>query len=272
MPELPEVETVCRGLAPHIHQQRIEGVLLRRAGVRTPFTLGLEDACTGQRITHITRRAKYLQCWLENDAHLLIHLGMSGQLRVREAGVTPHKHDHVIITLEDERELVFNDPRRFGIVEYYPPNTTPHWLAHLGVEPFDAAFTAEYLAAQLSKRKAPVKPVLMDQKLVVGVGNIYASEALHLARISPLLSACEAGQYASALVESIRHVLEAAIASGGSTLRNYATAEGKAGYFQHQFQVYERADQPCACCATPITRIVQAGRATYYCESCQRYD
>lgn len=272
MPELPEVETVCRGLAQAITGARIESVKLRRKDLRIPFPANFAKALAGRTITHISRRAKYLLFTLDNNSTILAHLGMSGHFRVEAP--TPQKfgiHDHVVITFDDGRVMIYHDPRRFGLMTLMKNSEmeTHPLLSHLGPEPLSNHFSAAYLAEQLRKRKAPIKPVLMDQELVVGVGNIYASEALFLAGINPTKPAHLAAKHSDDLVTAIRQVLSAAIDSGGSSLRDFLHVSGETGYFQHHFNVYGRKGEPCFSCKTPLKAIQQTGRSTFYCPKCQ---
>lgn len=273
MPELPEVETVVRGLAASITGSEIASVLLRRKDLRTPFPKDFARIVEGSSITQIIRRAKYLIFTLDNGHSILAHLGMSGRFSVLEKMPKKYEtHDHVVFTLADKRVLIYNDPRRFGVMTLTKTKDIAHHalLENLGCEPFSDAFTAATLKAQLLKRKGPIKPVLMDQKLVVGVGNIYASEALFLASIDPRKPASAMASKASLIIKSIRKVLADAIESGGSSLRDFVHISGEAGYFQHRFNVYERNGEPCFKCKTPIAAIRQAGRSTFYCPKCQR--
>jgi len=218
------------------------------------------------------RRAKYALIDLSGGGVLLVHLGMSGSLQVRAAeGYVPRPHDHVIIHLNDNRIIAFHDPRRFGLLLTFPQaeEAAHPLLAHLGPEPLSDDFSEDYLAQALRLRHGPIKPVLMDQRLVVGVGNIYASESLYLAGINPLIEANKAAKYADLLIPAIRATLLAAIDSGGSTLRDYANAQNEGGYFQHHFQVYGRENEACFRCAKPIRLTLQSGRATYWCDTCQ---
>lgn len=274
MPELPEVETVCRGLRGSILGRHIDEVVVRRAKIRIPVPEELPERMQGARINAVERRAKYILMHLDNGYTMLGHLGMSGRMmvfsRLPEAA---EKHDHIHFLLNDGQAIVFNDPRRFGLVTGCDTEAVAAHplLVGLGPEPLGAEFTGDYLYSQLRRRKSAVKPVLMDQKLVVGVGNIYASEALFRTGIHPEQPANEITcRQAAALVLAIRDVLEAAIASGGSTLRNYVDSAGASGYFQHRFQVYDREGKPCANCTTPITRMTQAGRSTFWCKNCQK--
>ncbi len=272
MPELPEVETVRAGLAQHIKGRSISLVAVHRRDLRVPVPAGLENHVKGRKITNVQRRAKYLLLSLEGGLVLVIHLGMSGRLIVRKAGhYEPQKHDHVLFSLEGGQEMVFNDARRFGLVTVVPESEllTHALFRSLGPEPFSDAFSTGYLAQKLAQRHGPLKPALMDQSLVVGVGNIYASEALYRARLHPALPAHKGVSRADALITEIRAVLQEAIDAGGSTLRNYAKASGESGYFQHKFSVYGREGTPCQRCNTLVTRITQAGRSTFFCASCQ---
>lgn len=273
MPELPEVETVCRGLQQALAGARIESVALRRANLRFDFPHGFAEMLAGKTIKSISRRAKYLLFELSGNITLVAHLGMSGRFSVEAK--TPKKyaaHDHVIITLNDGRTLIYNDPRRFGIMDIAITKKREEHklLAHLGPEPFARNFDSAYLKQALLARKAAIKVALMDQELVVGVGNIYASEALFLAKIDPRTPAHEAPPKAALLIRCIRKVLAAAIESGGSSLRDFLHVSGEAGYFQHQFNVYDREAEPCVVCGTPIASIRQAGRSTFYCRRCQQ--
>lgn len=272
MPELPEVETTRRGLEKTVRGQKIVGVTVRRYDLRSPIPKTLAKAITGCVITEVRRRAKYLLIDLDSGRILLAHLGMSGSfVVVKKEAYTPRTHDHVLIELKNNMLMVFNDPRRFGVVDLISgaDEATHPLLKNLGPEPLNKEFSAAYLAKQLVKRKGPIKPVLMDQKLVVGVGNIYASEALHLSHISPFLPAHELAKKAPEIIDAIRVTLRAAINSGGSTLRDYVGVQNEGGYFQHEFKVYGRDGEPCFRCATFIETTVQAGRATYWCPQCQ---
>jgi formamidopyrimidine-DNA glycosylase len=272
MPELPEVETTRRGLLPHVAGQTIAEIRVFRRDLRQKVPNELEAALKGNRILDVRRRAKYLLFDLENDDVLLVHLGMSGSLTIHSNPTDLRRvHEHVWLHLADGSRLVFHDPRRFGLVLLFPrAEEEKHpLLAHLGPEPLSDSFSPSYLQTALNRRKSAVKLALMDQELVVGVGNIYASESLYLAGISPKMPANHAARHAKALVPAIRQVLEEAIDSGGSTLRDYVRSSGEAGYFQHRFQVYGQAGKPCQRCSQPIERIVQGARATFFCTGCQ---
>lgn len=272
MPELPEVETTKRGLLRALKGGVIREVELKRRDLRFPLPGDLEERLEGRTITNIRRRAKYLLFDLDNGEALLAHLGMSGSFRVlKEGSYEPKKHDHVLLHLKQGMICVFHDPRRFGVMDMLEKggeNSHP-LLKHLGPEPLSKDFSPEYLEKALKRRKGPIKPVLMDQKLVVGVGNIYASEALHLAKIHPETPAHKVASKTIPLIHAIHSVLRSAIDSGGSTLRDYIGADGSAGYFQHRFLVYERAGEPCRTCKSIIKTDVHAGRSTYWCPTCQ---
>lgn len=274
MPELPEVETVCRGLEPVLLHRRIVRVDVRRKDLRRPFPRGLKGRVESARVTWIARRAKYILIHLDNDFVLVIHLGMSGRIVFQGDGYKPQTHDHFILHLEDGRQVVLNDPRRFGVVDLVRGDgLDAHPLfAHLGPEPLGNGFSGPVLAAALKNRKAAIKQVIMDQSVVVGVGNIYASEALFLSGINPAHPAAQIqGKWAEALVAAIRDVLNRAIAAGGSTLRDHRQVSGELGYFQHDFTVYGREGQACRGCDCDIAKtggirkIVQGGRASFYC-------
>jgi len=269
MPELPEVEVTRRGIAPHLVGRRITSVAVREPRLRWPVPAAVRRLA-GLKVRAVTRRGKYLllDC---GDGHLILHLGMSGSLRLVDAGAPPGRHDHVDIAL-GARLLRLRDPRRFGAVLWTsaPPGEHP-LLRHLGVEPLSQAFDARRLHALSRGRRTSIKQLLMDARLVVGVGNIYASESLFLSGISPRR---RAGTLTAArcamLARSVKDVLRAAIRAGGSTLRDFVGGDGASGYFQAQHLVYGRAGEPCRRCGAPIRRLVQGQRATFYCANCQR--
>jgi formamidopyrimidine-DNA glycosylase len=277
MPELPEVETVARGLAQVWDGRRFARINVRRDGLRRPFPPGLADRLTGLRIDSVGRRAKYLLIRLEGGLILLGHLGMSGRMVIGPAP-DPGPHDHVIFTTEDGGCVTFCDPRRFGLLDLVEADTMAAHplLAGLGPEPLESGFDAAALGAALAGKSGPVKTVLLDQRVIAGLGNIYVSESLYQAGISPLrpaggLSAAET----QALVAAIKDVLVRAIAAGGSSLRDHASPDGTLGYFQHGFAVYGRAGAPCPACPGPpecggIERLVQAGRSTFHCAKRQK--
>ncbi len=274
MPELPEVETVCRGLAKMMAGRDIAQVRKNRGDLRAPFPAGLEKL--KGHIASITRRAKYILVNLADGRTLVIHLGMSGRitLHARDEAYKPGTHDHMIITLDNGLRAVLNDPRRFGIVALAKAGELEkHKLfSHLGPEPLGKQFTADYLAEKFKGRKTAVKVALMDQELVVGVGNIYAAEALFLAHIDPRTAAGSLKKPAlTKLVTAIKKTLEKAIAAGGSSLRDYVQTDGTLGLFQHHFAVYGRAGEKCKGCTCDIKktggvqRLTQGGRSTFYC-------
>jgi len=279
MPELPEVETVRRGLEPILKGARIDKVELRRADLRGAFPKDFARTLEGARIQALRRRAKYILADLDNGVVWLTHLGMSGSFRsiAKNKAFTAEKHDHVVFTLEDGTRLAFNDPRRFGQMDAFPKATerTHKSLGALGPEPLDAAFNGTVLAKRIKDKKVAIKVALLDQRVVAGVGNIYASEALYMAGISPKKPA---GKIPKAkvdeLAKAIKAVLKSAVKSGGSTLRNHRQIDGSAGYFQHHFAVYDREGERCENCVckgkTRIKAIVQAGRTTYFCPVKQR--
>ena len=272
MPELPEVETTRRGLLKHLKGRRISKVEVRRFDLRFPIPKNLQKSLVGHKIIDVRRRAKYLLIDLDSGDSILAHLGMSGSFVVTKThGYALKTHDHVLFSLDNGHICVFNDPRRFGVIDLIKTQKSHQHplLKDLGPEPFSEDFSEKYLKEKLSRRKGAIKPVLMDQKLVVGVGNIYASEALHLCGINPSISANKSVFYAKDIIAAIKQTLEAAIQSGGSTLRNYIGATNQAGNFQHKFRVYDRAGEPCFSCGKKIQSSVQAGRATYWCEICQ---
>lgn len=274
MPELPEVEVCRRGLEAELCGQRIEAAEVRFPRLRQPFPPGLAATLSGRSIHALARRGKYLlfDC---RDASgrgwLLLHLGMSGNLRLMPAASPPEKHDHFALLIGGQW-LRLSDPRRFGLVDWIDaadPLTHPR-LAGLGIEPLTADFSADWLHAALRGRRAPIKPTLMDSRLIVGIGNIYASESLFRAGISPLTPA---GQIAAAacqrLSDAIRSTLTAAIAAGGSSIRDYVHSDGGAGCFQLECAVYDRAGQPCPRCGGSVQQLRQAGRSTFHCPGCQ---
>lgn len=271
MPELPEVETVRRGLKPVLVGRRLLRVMVRRPDLRTPFPADFARRLEGRVVTAVERRAKYLLIRLDDAQVLIIHLGMTGRFDIVH-GVPPPAgpHDHVDLTVEGATTARFHDPRRFGSMDLTTTADLPAHpgLAKLGPEPLDRAFTGRALAARLAGRAGPLKTVLLDQGVVAGLGNIYVSESLFKAGLSPLRQARSVtGAAADRLVSAIKTVLRAAIRAGGSTLRDYRRANGELGMFQHRFAVYDREGLPCpGCdCKKGIKRLVQAGRATFYC-------
>lgn len=269
MPELPEVETTRRGIAPHIEGQRIERVVVRERRLRWPIPAGLETRVAGQTIQQVTRRAKYLLLQLD-DCELIVHLGMSGNLRFLPEPSAAEAHDHVDWEMPGGT-LRLNDPRRFGCVLLTSCAADHRLIASLGPEPLESDFSPAYLFAASRGRSVSIKQLLMNAKVVVGVGNIYANEALHRAGIHPRRAAgrISLGRL-EGLVAAVREVLTESIAVGGTTLRDFVGSDGRPGYFRIALRVYERAGEPCERCGETIRRIVQGQRATYYCPSCQR--
>ncbi|MBB3711351.1 formamidopyrimidine-DNA glycosylase [Limimaricola variabilis] len=283
MPELPEVETVRRGLAPAMEGAVIEIAHVNRPDLRWPFPERMAERLTGRRVERLWRRSKYILADLEGDETLIVHLGMSGRMTVSGVRLgrfhvdhpAPAKHDHVVLEMAGGARVTFNDPRRFGAMDLAPTATLEQHrlLRGIGPEPLGNAFDETYLIARLAGRAVPIKAALLDQKIVAGLGNIYVCEVLHRAGIDPRR---KAGRIAPArvatLVPLIREVLEEAIASGGSSLKDYRQADGAMGYFQHGFRVYDRAGEGCTTegCDGTVERIVQSGRSTFLCRHCQR--
>jgi formamidopyrimidine-DNA glycosylase len=292
MPELPEVETVRRGLAPVMLGARIDKVVLRRADIRFPFPASFERRLTGRRIVDMSRRAKYLLFRLDSDETLIAHLGMSGSFRIEKTAVsTPGsflherskdpKHDHVVMVLDNGYVVTYNDPRRFGFMDLAASGALADHprLSGLGAEPLAPEFDAPFLAKLFAGARTSLKAGLLDQKRIAGLGNIYVCEALFRARLAPSRPASILAdgrgaptRAAGAIAEAIRNVLEEAIEAGGSTLRDHRQANGEFGYFQHVFKVYDREGLRCVRerCRGIIARTVHSGRSTFYCGSCQR--
>lgn len=271
MPELPEVETTVRGLRPVLEGARIARLTTRRADLRRPFPGDLAQRMTGAVVTQLGRRAKYGLIDTDRGDTMIFHLGMSGRWRVDPSVELPH--DHLIVETGAGRRLALNDPRRFGSVDLvatdrladYPP------FAQMGPEPMGPAFDAAYLARALEGRQAPVKALLLDQRIVAGLGNIYVCEALHIAGIAPSRAGGRiATSRIAGLVDAIKQVLAAAIEAGGSSLRDYARPDGELGYFSKQWRVYGRAGAACGVCGGQVQRRAEGGRSTFWCASCQR--
>jgi formamidopyrimidine-DNA glycosylase len=271
MPELPEVETTRRGIEPHVLGARVSEVIVRRRDLRQPVSKNL-SAIEGRRVTSVRRRSKYLLLGMDDGGTLLIHLGMSGSLRVISPADPWKTHDHVGITLSNGRQLRFHDPRRFGLVLRLTGDPAAHpLLKDLGPEPLEDDFTAAHLQGACARRSAAIKLVIMDAKVVVGVGNIYASEALFRAGILPRTAAKRISKPRLAkLVAAIREVLTDAIKEGGTTLRDFLHSDGEPGYFRQRLFVYERKGEPCRVCGTPIRHAVLGQRSTYWCPKCQK--
>jgi formamidopyrimidine-DNA glycosylase len=270
MPELPEVETVKCGLKPHIENKTIQDVTVRHSQLRWPIPADLKNQLTGQLVIKITRRGKYLLLQVTSGT-LIIHLGMSGSLRVITQNLLPTRHDHVDIVLSDKTIIRYNDPRRFGAILWTANDPFTHPLLQaIGIEPLDEHFTGHYLQQKALKRHAPIKSFLMNSKMVAGIGNIYAAEALFLAKIHPMMPAhaltiteCDN------LVHAIKQILHNAIESGGTTLKDFVNSEGKPGYFSQNLQVYGRAKLPCKICATLLESFQLGQRSTVFCGHCQ---
>lgn len=270
MPELPEVETVCRGLAPHLENRILRGAEVREPRLRWPVPADLDSLVRGQRIHRLTRRGKYLLAELDRGG-LIMHLGMSGSLRLINAAMAPEKHDHLDLLLDDGRVLRYRDPRRFGALLWSAQPDQHPLIAHLGVEPLTEAFNGDSLHALCQHKKTEIKLLLMDARLIVGVGNIYANESLFHAGIDPRLAAGKLSRPRCArLVAAVQETLAKAIAAGGSTLRDFVDGHGNPGYFQQGYFVYGRADERCHACGTGIRLIRQSARSSFFCPRCQR--
>ena len=271
MPELPEVETTVRGLRPYLDGARIERVALNRPDMRFPFPEGLVQALTGATVTGLGRRAKYGLIHTDRATTMVFHLGMSGRWRIDPTDAA--KHDHMVIETAEHR-LAFHDPRRFGFVDLVDTSALEQWppFAAMGPEPLGPDLTPEYLRSAFAGRKQAVKLLLLDQRIVAGLGNIYVCEALFRARIDPRKAAGKvSGPALARLVPAIREVLEQSIGDGGSSLRDYARPDGELGYFASRFDVYGREGEPCRPpCTGTVERIVQSGRSTWFCPKCQK--
>ncbi|SFR00584.1 bifunctional DNA-formamidopyrimidine glycosylase/DNA-(apurinic or apyrimidinic site) lyase [Poseidonocella sedimentorum] len=283
MPELPEVETVRRGLLPVMEGVRMARVDVNRPDLRWPFPPGMAERLTGAKVAALRRRSKYILADLDSGETMLMHLGMSGRILISGDPLgqflhdhpAPEKHDHVVFHMQNGARVTFNDPRRFGAIDLFETaDEAAHpLLAKLGPEPLGNGFHQSYLVERLRGKAAPIKAALLDQRIVAGLGNIYVCEALYRTGIAPT---DKAGQISAArvatLVPAIRDVLGAAILAGGSTLRDFRQADGELGYFQHSFDVYGREGDPCrrAECGSAIRRIIQSGRSTFFCPRCQR--
>ena len=279
MPELPEVETVMRGLAVRLEGRVLTHAAVNRADLRWKLPPGLVRRLTGARVTGFRRRGKYFFMRLDGGDSLMVHLGMSGRMTVAPDGpALPTLHEHMVLTTDDGWRVSFVDPRRFGSLDLVRTDAEDQHrlLAGMGPEPLEDGFTAAYLSAALAGRRTPIKAALLDQSVVAGLGNIYVCEALFRARVSPRrLAASVAGARAQRLVPQIKATLREAIAVGGSSLRDYRQASGELGYFQHAWKVYGREGEPCEACPGPpgcagVQRIVQSGRSTFFCARLQR--
>ena len=270
MPELPEVETTRRGIEPHAVGRQIVALQLHEPRLRWRVSDDLPGLVAGQRILHAKRRAKYLLLELESGT-LLLHLGMSGSLRVLPADTPRFTHDHFDLVLDSGHTLRFNDPRRFGSLHYTNDPGSHFLLAKLAPEPLDPEFNTEYLWRITRRRRVAIKQLLMNSRLVAGVGNIYANEALFRAKVRPRRQARSLSRIEAArLARAVRAVLTMAIRVGGTTLRDYVGADGSPGYFRQKLYVYERTGQRCRTCGTPVRQLTQGQRSTYYCRTCQK--
>ncbi|NNE89709.1 MAG: bifunctional DNA-formamidopyrimidine glycosylase/DNA-(apurinic or apyrimidinic site) lyase [Silicimonas sp.] len=281
MPELPEVETVRAGIEPAMAGATILHADIRRPDLRWPFPDQMAKRIEGAQVTTLRRRSKYILADLSTGETLIIHLGMSGRILIsgesqgkfHHSHPAPAKHDHVVFDLDNGARITFNDPRRFGAMDLGETAVLEdHWLIKgIGPEPLGNTFNEDYLIERLRHRNSPIKSALLDQKLVAGLGNIYVCEVLHRTGISPKRKASRiSAKRVASLVPAIRDVLSEAIAAGGSSLRDYRQSDGKLGYFQHTFRVYDREGAACATCGGQIVRIVQSGRSSFYCPTCQR--
>jgi len=294
MPELPEVETVRRGLAPFMEGRRIGMLTLNRADLRFPLPKDFRARVEGLRVLHLGRRAKYLVIELENDLSIIAHLGMSGSFRIEESASEladfhhprskDQAHDHIIVTMVDdagvEVRIIYNDPRRFGFMDLMPTSELDRYPAFstLGPEPAGNTLSADYLAERFQGKKSPIKAALLDQRVIAGLGNIYVCEALHRSGIGPerlatslVTKTGRPSRQLDGLTRAIRDVISEAIAAGGSSLRDHIQTDGSLGYFQHRFRVYDREGQRCVTpgCKGTVARIVQSGRSTFHCPTCQ---
>jgi formamidopyrimidine-DNA glycosylase len=272
MPELPEVETTRRGVWPYIRDRKIIDCVVHQPSLRWPVPDNFAHELLGRQVKGLTRRAKYLVFELDNGLGFLMHLGMSGSLRLTEPIQALRKHDHLLMTLDSGRQLRFHDPRRFGCVLWLDGLPAAHALLnHLGPEPLGDSFTAAYLHGKAKGRKVPIKNFIMDAAVVVGVGNIYASEALYRAGIHPKRAAGRISlTRMERLVTAVRAVLVESIAQGGTTLRDFLNESGEPGYFKQSLSVYGKAGQPCLTCGSEISAVRLGQRSTFFCPNCQR--
>ncbi len=271
MPELPEVETTRRGIAPHIQQKIVTSVTVRNPNLRWPVPVSVFQLLAGSELIDVQRRGKYLLLKFA-QGYAMLHLGMSGSLRIVKQGEPPNTHDHVDIAFVDGTVLRYHDPRRFGSLHWVEGDPLSHQLlAKLGPEPLSDAFNVDYIFAASRKRKQAVKPFIMDSHVVVGVGNIYATEALFSAGIRPTKPAGSVSRKAfELLVSDIKQVLANAITQGGTTLRDFVGGDGKPGYFKQQLKAYGRGGEPCVVCQKPLKEVRLGQRSTVYCTACQR--
>ena len=278
MPELPEVETVKRGLEPVMQGFKFERVTLNRLNLRFPFDKNFISRIQGKTLTSLIRRGKFLKATLSSNDVLYMHLGMSGRFSIdndltavyNSNNSTNPKHNHVIFEMSNGVVVTYNDPRRFGFMELIAPGE-PSRLDKMGPEPLDNMFNAPYLFNKLSGKKSAIKSALLDQSIIGGLGNIYVCEAIFKAKISPKrLAGSLTIKETETLVNEIKGVIKKAIEAGGSSLKDFASVDGNLGYFQHSFEVYGQEKKPCVVCETPIERIIQSGRSSFYCKACQK--
>jgi len=278
MPELPEVETVKRGLEPVMQGFKFERVTLNRLNLRFPFDKNFISRIQGKILTSLIRSGKFLKATLSSNDVLYMHLGMSGRFSIdndltavyNSNNSTNPKHNHVIFEMSNGVVVTYNDPRRFGFMELIAPGE-PSRLDKMGPEPLDNMFNAPYLFNKLSGKKSAIKSALLDQSIIGGLGNIYVCEAIFKAKISPKrLAGSLTIKETETLVNEIKGVIKKAIEAGGSSLKDFASVDGNLGYFQHSFEVYGQEKKPCVVCETPIERIIQSGRSSFYCKACQK--
>jgi formamidopyrimidine-DNA glycosylase len=271
MPELPEVETSRRGIEPYLYGKKISDVIIREHSLRWPIPEDLPSLVKGQKIREVCRRAKYIYLKLDNG-NIIIHLGMSGSLRICTGKTAPGKHDHIDIIVSSKKILRLRDPRKFGCVLWQPGDINDHKLiSPLGPEPLDDAFDAGYLHSRASKRSCSIKTLIMNSHIVVGVGNIYASESLFKARINPKRKAGSVSLVRmEKLVTAIKTTLRDSIEQGGTTLKDFTAEDGQPGYFAQKLLVYGLTGEPCSACGEPIKQFTQQARSTFYCSRCQR--
>jgi formamidopyrimidine-DNA glycosylase len=270
MPELPEVETIMCGLKPHMEGVVIQNVIVRQHQLRWPIPSELRNHLKQQQIIRLSRRGKYLLVHLTSGT-LIVHLGMSGSLRILNSNIPNKNHDHVDIILSNNTMLRYNDPRRFGAILWTQEDPCTHPLIKsIGIEPLDPLFTGMYLHSRATKRQVAIKSFIMDSKVVAGIGNIYATEALFLSHIHPTLAAGQISmtEYEQ-LVKAIKEILTQAITAGGTTLKDFINSDGKPGYFSQKLKVYGRATLPCSVCKTPLQSLKLGQRSTFFCELCQ---
>lgn len=270
MPELPEVETVSRGLRPYLEGSVLDSVILNRSDLRYPFPLNFKKCLRKVRVKTVDRKAKYILINLENNYTLIIHLGMSGRLLINPTNASIHDHVHFIL---EEGNIIYNDPRRFGFMDLtLTAKVSQHkFLKKLGIDPLSNLLTNTYLEAHFQRMKSPIKTTLLNQNIIAGLGNIYVNEALFASGIHPEKNCNDLkSNELKKLCEAIKNVLKKAILAGGSTLNDHRQVDGTLGYFQHEFNVYGKENLPCKLCSNPIQRIVQSGRSTFYCIFCQQ--